>query len=93
MEKLKRVVYWVAMAADTQEYFKPCDNCMKAKQPMPSKLPMVSTQIGNPWHRIAVDVMEVPINSRGNKYLLVVQDYFTKWLEAIPMPDKRQNEL
>ena len=93
LEKLKRVVYWVGMAADTQEYCKSCDNCMKAKQPMPPKLPMVSTQIGNPWHRIAVDVMEVPINSRGNKYLLVVQDYFTKWLEAFPMPDQKAERV
>ena len=25
--------------------------------------------------------------ARGNKYVLVVGDYFTKWTEAYPMPD------
>ena len=37
---------------------------------------------------IAVDVLQVPMSYQHNKYLLVVQDYFTKWAEAIPMPDQ-----
>ena len=37
---------------------------------------------------IAVDVLEVPISFNGNRYLLVVQDYFTKWADAFPMPDQ-----
>ena len=37
---------------------------------------------------LAVDVLQVPVSSRGNRYLLVLQDYFTKWAEAIPMPNQ-----
>jgi len=37
---------------------------------------------------IAVDVLEVPISYQNNCYLLVIQDYFTKWVEAIPMPNQ-----
>ena len=37
---------------------------------------------------LAVDVLQVPVSSRGNRYLLVIQDYFTKWAEAIPMPNQ-----
>lgn len=29
-----------------------------------------------------------PRTSRGNKYLLVIGDYFTKWLDAIPVKDQ-----
>ena len=37
---------------------------------------------------IAVDILEVPMSTNGNCYLLVVQDYFTKWAEAIPLRDQ-----
>ena len=34
---------------------------------------------------VAVDVLEeVPVSYSNNQYLLVIQDYFTKWAEAIP---------
>ena len=36
---------------------------------------------------IAVDVLEVPV-SRNNRYLLVIQDYLTKWADAIPLCDQ-----
>ncbi len=37
----------------------------------------------------AVDVLQVPVSYHKNRYFLVIQDYFTKWADAIPMPDVR----
>ena len=42
---------------------------------------------------IAVDILEVPRSLKNNRYLLVVQDYFTKWVEAIPLPDQTANPI
>ena len=45
---------------------------------MPQKAPMSSVPIGKPWEIVAFDVLQVPISYQNNRYLLVVQDYFTK---------------
>ena len=33
------------------------------------------------------------LTGHGNRYLLVLQDYFTKWAEAVPMPDKTAERI
>ena len=81
--------YWVNMAQDVEKY---CRECQHSKLTLTSKAPLVSTPIGNPWQIIAVDILIVPVSTQGNKYLLVffiVQDYFTKWADAIPLPNQR----
>jgi len=37
---------------------------------------------------ITVDILEVPVSCQKNRYLLFVQDYFTKWPTAIAPPDQ-----
>ncbi len=48
-----------------------------------SKAGLVSIQTGAPLEKIALDILgPLPTGKRGNKYILVVADYFTKWTEA-----------
>ena len=50
---------------------------------------MVTEEVGGPFERIAVDLIgPLPRTDDQMVYLLVCQDYFTKWVEAIPIPNK-----
>ena len=42
---------------------------------------------------MAVDVLKVPISLQGNEYILVAQDYFSKWPFAVPMPDQKAERI
>ena len=45
--------------------------------------------VGAPMERLALDVLgPLPISNAGNKYQLIVADYFTKWPEAYPLPNQ-----
>ena len=48
-----------------------------------ARAPLVSSCLGYPFERIAIDIMApLPVTESGNKYILVVGDYFMKWKEA-----------
>ena len=45
--------------------------------------------VPKPWYLVGIDLIEAPTTSKkGNKYLLTQTDYFTKYVEAVPLPDK-----
>ena len=44
--------------------------------------------MGLPMEEIAIDLMDpFPESDSGNKYVLVVMDSFSKWMEAYPVPN------
>ena len=42
---------------------------------------------------VAVDILTVPVSTNGNKCILVIQDYFTKWADAIPLPNQSASTI
>ena len=34
-----------------------------------------------------MDIKEFDVSTKGNRYVLVFQDYLTKWPEVYPIPD------
>ena len=45
--------------------------------------------VKRPFQILGVDVMELPKTSKGNKYVIVIQDFLTKWPLVYPAPDQK----
>ena len=44
----------------------------------------------SPWHHVGMDFIGPisPISNSGNRFILTLSDYFSKWVEAVPLPTK-----
>jgi hypothetical protein len=80
--------YWPTMLEDSFKYYKGCQACQRF-----GKIQMVSASVMNPiikpwpfrgWGMDMIGKINPP-SSKGHQYILANTDYFTKWVEAIPM--------
>ena len=93
LDRLKRMAYWVGMTVSVNEYVNSCEKCQKVKLPLPTRAPLLNTPWGRPLQMMQVDVLEIPLSSKGNRYLLVIEDSFSKWLEAYPMENQKAETI
>jgi hypothetical protein len=89
-EKTLQRFYWFELRIDVNLYVKQCDVCAANKEMSKNpKAPMKSMLVGTVWDRLASDILgPLPLTPRGNRYILLFTDHFTKWVEIIPVPDQ-----
>ncbi|GFW60756.1 retrovirus-related Pol polyprotein from transposon 412 [Trichonephila clavipes] len=90
LHRVRERFFWGKVRADVEQWCKSCDACSARKGPkIRSRGKLHRYNVGAPFERIAFDILgPLPRTASGNKYLLVVMDYFTKWPEVYPIPDQ-----
>jgi transposase InsO family protein len=90
LQKLKALYYWPQRRRSVVVWCANCKLCAARKGPKQrQKGPMQIYHVGAPMERLAVDILgPLPVTESGNKYLLVAVDHFTKWPEAVPLPNQ-----
>lgn len=54
-----------------------------------NRAPLASFTPSKPFELVFADITELPVTSKGNRYLLVLMDHFTKYVNIYPMSDQR----
>ena len=89
MKKADGMCYWPKMRADIVDYCNRCLPCQLRRPPVPAlRAPLQPIPSSRPFQRVGVDITELPLTPRGNRYVLVVEDYFTKYINLYPLPNQ-----
>ena len=87
---LSRQWWWRTMHKDVLEFCRSCGECATVTGVgRRCKPPLHPIPVQRPFQIIGVDIMELPITERGNKYVIVFQDFLTKWPLIFPAPDQK----
>ena len=94
--RLQTQFYWQGMANDVATYVKKCRSCQERKSPMNKKVAPLrpNNWAQRPFEMVSMDILgPLPTTIMGNRYLLVFTDYFTRWVEVIPLPDQKAETI
>ncbi len=79
--------YWLTYKDDVEDGIHRCVTCAATKGPQTRlRGKLHKYNVGHPFERIAIDLTwPFPMSRKGNRHILVVADYFSKWCGAYPV--------
>jgi hypothetical protein len=93
--RLKERFYWPNYEKQASAHVRTCDTCARIKAPPQyNQEPLVPLRATRPFQLVTMDIMgPFATTERGNKYLLVMIDHFSKWVELFALSDQTAEDV
>jgi len=95
LDRIRKRFYWSTCKQDVEDWCKTCLVCVAKKGPSEkgrSELRIYNA--GTPFEWLQMNILDpFPVSVSGNRYLLVISDCFTKWVEAFPIRNFRTKTI
>jgi len=87
--------YWPGIWSDVKMWVKSCHKCQLFRpKPVTKNTEDHITPVERPFTRVGLDIVgPLPETKQGNKYIITLVDYFTKWPEAKAIPDIKSEQV
>ena len=88
--------YWPTLFKDTHAHVRKCDICQRCSgRQAKAARPLKPVMITDPFEQWGLDIIgEIkPNSSIQHKYIMTTTDYFTHWVEAIPLRMINEDEV
>ena len=86
---LARRAYWRSWRRDCINFVRQCHQCQSFHRGQPPRNgELQDMTVGSPMERAGIDLTGPWPKSHNNTYILSFIDHFTKWADAVPIPNK-----
>ena len=96
LAKMTKKYHWPSMVRDTKAFVETCVPCQMYKVGPGTTIPLKPIRTVSPFFMLGIDVLTPnmgQVTSRGNKHVVVIQDYFTKWIIAVATEDQTASTI
>jgi hypothetical protein len=91
---LAKRFYWYNMYQDIADFIKNCSVCKERKAHFITYPELQSVEPTGLFTMVAVDTLGAfPTSAKGNKYLALCVEYYSRWVEARALPDIKSSTL
>ncbi len=93
-QQMKQFVYWTGMHKDITAFVEKCDLCQRNKRSY-LRVPMQKQRIPcGIFDTVSMDIVgPIVPSTRGEKYILVIQDQLSKWVELVPLRSTETDKI
>ena len=87
--RIRSRFYWKGMTQDIKDFVRSCITCQARKTPQPRSAGLLQPfSASKPFEMVGVDIFgPLPLTARGNRYIVVMVDRFSRWTELSAVPD------
>ena len=95
LEQVRRPAFWMSLRVDVERYCRRCEVCFRYHRgAAPRQGKMQDKVVGAPWESVGMDLTgKHPLSCRGNYYILMFLNHFTKFADAYPIPNKKAETI
>ncbi|XP_058630916.1 gypsy retrotransposon integrase-like protein 1 isoform X2 [Onychostoma macrolepis] len=90
VHRIQSKYYWLGIVKDVVDWIKVCETCQHAERNKNLARTVRPIKVDGPWDILAVEIIgPFPGTShRGNTHIVIITDYYSKWVEAFPVQKK-----
>ena len=89
LRQAQRSYFWPSMRKDISRHCLLCVSCAEHRPARHFESPNLPYPIPHaPWDSLSIDVLKLPLTEKGNQYLLVCVDSFSRYTILVPLKDK-----
>ena len=87
---LRHTYWWAGMQADVAAYVARCKACDRVRSSFTARHPVLHPlPIQGLFYRWSLDIAgELPLTKRGGRYILIMIEHLSKWVEAVVLSEK-----